>query len=90
MGSGDDRVGVEQDAAAEVGAALGQGDDEGEVAGRGSLTANNLDARGALVSLLSGEVEGLGGGSGRGQGWENRQKGSELGGRNHDDGDEGE
>jgi len=88
VGSGDDGVGVEQDTSAEVRAALGEGDDEGEVAGRGSLTANNLDARDTLLNLLSGELKGLGGGSGRDQGRQDRQEGSELGGRNHDAGDE--
>jgi hypothetical protein len=63
VGGSDDGGGVQERTAAEVGAALLEGDDVGEVTGSGGLTADN-----ELVELLGRRSSGLGEGSDHGDG----------------------
>ena len=74
VGSRDDGVGVEQDTAAEVRAALGQADDEGEVAGGGGGATHDARRRRELGLILAdlqakglGLAEGLGDCRGHGE-----------------------
>lgn len=61
MGSRDDGVGVQQDTAAEVRVALGQADDEGEIAsGGGGATDDTSNWRGLSLILADLKAKRLG------------------------------
>ena len=63
---GDDGVGVEERATAEVRAANLQGDDEGEVSSRCSLSTDDVDARCSGISGRDGRSSSNGGREGSG------------------------
>ena len=60
MGGSDDGVGVQKSTTAEVGAALGQADDVGELAAGGRVTADDLLESRDLLGGRDGRSEGDG------------------------------